>query len=91
MKLDTEEIDTALREAIVIAEDEYNSPAIVILAHPSVKKLLCREMGMSGMLRNVRIDGYRIFESTKASLHVLVCAEGHEHRYDIYGRRLKSL
>jgi hypothetical protein len=77
MQLDTEQIDTTLREAIAMAEDEYDSPAIVILAHPGVKKLLCLHMGVSENARNVRIEGYRLFESTNASLHVLVCGEGH--------------
>ncbi len=82
MKLTTENIDSKLRGAISIAENRYNDPVILIIAHPGVAKLLRIHMGAPEDANGVRIDGYRLFESDNASLHVLVCGENHEPRYD---------
>lgn len=83
-KLETAYIDSKLRGAISIAESRYSDPVILIIAHPGVAKLLRIHMGAPENADGVKINGYRIFESSRASLHVLVCGEDHESEYDFW-------
>jgi hypothetical protein len=75
--LDIHDTDEKLRDAITIAEQRYDDPAIVIVANPGIASRLRDYMGAPVRASNIRINGYDIFESERASLHVLVCGEQH--------------
>jgi len=80
--MNEQDIDSKLRNAIHIAEERYDDPSILIVAHPKIASDLRLAMGAPANSTGVYINGYPIFESDKASLHALVIREGYTRNYD---------
>lgn len=82
-----EEIDTRIRNAVQVAENEYDDPAIVVILHPSIHTAITYSMNPDTFRKidDVTVNGYPTVVNEHVSAAVAVCGEGYE-RNDILDR-----